>query len=493
VDELTMKLSLENLEHLPPTIKRPRYARADLSAGIVHIGIGNFHRAHMALYMHDLFNQGRDHDWAIVGGSVRSQDLPIRADLKGQDWLTTLVELDPDADHPIVTGSMIDYATIEEDNRSLITAMAAPEIRIVSLTVTEGGYYIDPATGKFDPDHPDILADAAAPARPCTAFGAIIAALSERQARGLEAFTVMSCDNLPENGHVAKATVTGLAEKGDPALADWIGELVAFPCSMVDRITPGTTDRERAMVRDRYDIDDPRPVVCEGFRQWVLEDSFSAGRPAFEAAGVTMTPNVAPYEMMKIRILNGGHAAMAYPSALLDIEFVHDAAKHPLIEGFLDRLETEEIIPMVPPVPDTDLTQYYLQVKGRLQNPGVGDTISRLCFDGSNRQPKFILPTIRERLKQGLTIEGLSLVSAMWCRYLQGRSDSGRDIQIDDPSRASITAHAERAHANPLAFLEQREIFGDIADSQVFRKAFEGHLTAITRDGAAAVLSGYAA
>jgi len=320
----------------------PAYDRSKLTPGIVHIGLGNFHRAHMAVYLDDLFALGQGHDWAILGAGVREGDAKMREALIAQDCLSTVIELDPKGKSARRIGSMIGFLPVEPHNGALIVAMSDPAIRIVSLTVTEGGYFIDPATGAFDPTHPEIVADAARPHR--TAFGAIIAALKARRAAGVPPFTVMSCDNLPGNGHVTQAALTGLARLSDPALADWIASNVAFPNGMVDRITPATGPRERAMAQ-AFGLDDPVPVTCEPFRQWVLEDNFPQGRPALEKVGVTLTPHVHAYELMKIRILNGGHATIAYPGGLLDIEYVHEAMAHPLIRGFLDKVETEEVIP----------------------------------------------------------------------------------------------------------------------------------------------------
>ncbi|WP_284323520.1 mannitol dehydrogenase family protein [Cypionkella aquatica] len=471
------------------TAKLPAYDRSKLTPGIVHIGLGNFHRAHMAVYLDDLFALGLAHDWAILGAGVREGDARMRDAMLAQDCLSSIIELDPKGKSARRIGAMIGFIEVQPDNATLIAAMAKPEIRIVSLTVTEGGYFIDPATGAFDPTAPDIAADAANPHR--TAFGAIIAALKARRAAGIAPFTVMSCDNLPGNGHVAQAAVVGLARLSDPALADWIDATVAFPNGMVDRITPATGPRERSMAAAFGLGDDPVPVTCEPFRQWVVEDNFPAGRPPLERVGVTFSNDVHAYEAMKIRILNGGHATIAYPGGLLDIEYVHEAMAHPLILGFLNKLETTEIIPTVAPVPNTNLVDYYAKIVERFSNPEVADTERRLCLDGSNRQPKFIVPPLRDRLAAGQSCDGLALVSALWCRYCNGLSDKGTAIEPNDPNWDALQATAKLAQKNPQAWLDQRTIYGDLADNPVFQTAFATQLARVRDEGCEAALRAY--
>ncbi|WP_149139579.1 mannitol dehydrogenase family protein [Gemmobacter caeruleus] len=469
----------------------PRYDRSKLTPGIVHIGLGNFHRAHMAVYLDDLFNRGLGHDWAILGAGVRAPDARMRDALLAQDCLSTVIELDPAGRTCRRVGAMIDFLPVEAGNASLIAAMTRPEIRIVSLTVTEGGYFINAATGQFDPDAPEIAADAANPAAPGTAFGAIIAALKARRAAGTPAFTVMSCDNLPGNGQVARAAVVGLARLSDPALADWIDAHVAFPNGMVDRITPATGPRERAMAAQFGLADDPVPVTCEPFRQWVIEDHFPAGRPPLEQVGVTFSDHVHAYEMMKIRILNGGHAIIAYPGGLMDIEYVHEAMAHPLITGFLDKVERDEVIPYVPPVPDTAIPAYYDLIRARFSNPEVADTERRLCLDGSNRQPKFIIPSIRDARAAGKPARGLALVSALWCRYCAGTSDSGTEIAPNDPNWDQLNPLARRAQTDPQAWLDQPTIYGDLARDAGFAADFAHWVASLRDHGTAATLRAY--
>lgn len=488
---MTQNLSLSALAHLPAGVAKPNYERSRLRAGILHIGVGNFHRAHQAVYLDELFNTGRDLDWALVGAGLRAGDTAMRQALAAQDWLTTVVELEPGANTARVTGSMIDFLPVEGGGRAIVDALDDPALRIVSLTVTEGGYCIDPATGAFNPDHPDIVHDAARMDTPRGVFGVILAALRRRRDRGLVPFTVMSCDNIPHNGLVARDAVAGLAQLVDPALADYVRDRVAFPNSMVDRITPATTDRERAILAERFGIQDNWPVFCEPFRQWVLEDSFPAGRPALEEVGVTFTSHVAAFELMKLRILNGGHATIAYPAALLGIHFVHDAMADPLVRGFLDKLETDEIIPCVPPVPGVSLGAYYELVCRRFANPDVGDTIPRLAQDGSNRQPKFILPSTRDRLRAGADVAGLALESALWCRYCAGTTDAGGPLKVDDPNADRLMSAAMAAKDQPASFLELRDIFGDIADSTLFRSRFEAALKSLWQVGTRMTLQRY--
>jgi mannitol 2-dehydrogenase len=487
---MNVKLSAAALSRLPAGVAAPKYKRSDLRAGIVHIGVGNFHRAHQAVYLDDLFNAGRDHDWAIIGTGVRDADVTVRDKLGEQDWLTTVVEQEADTTNIRVTASMIDFVR-PYDIPALLDAISQPSIRIVSLTVTEGGYYISPATQHFDPTHPDIVADSQHPDAPKTAFGLIAAGLKRRRAAGTAPFTVMSCDNIPGNGHVTENAVAGLAELVDPEFAGWIRANVAFPNSMVDRITPATTDRERAILRDKCGLEDNWPVFCEEFRQWVVEDKFPAGRPALETVGVTFTSDVSPYELMKIRILNGGHAAIAYPAGLLDIHFVHEAMADEQIRAFLEKLTKSEIQPVVPPPPNTRLDDYRELIARRFGNPKIGDTIQRLCFDGSNRQPKFILPTVVDRLKAGGSFRGLALVSALWCRYCYGETESGKAIAPNDPGWERIRAAAKQARSDPRAFLGLRDIFGKLAEQPAYVSAFSSALSALWADGVRSTLADY--
>ncbi len=484
---MATRLSLDTLTSLTAAVSRPGYARGDLAPGIVHFGVGNFHRGHMAVYLDQLFEAGRDRDWAIVGAGVTAYDSRMRAALAGQDWLTTVVEQSEQHSGARVTGAMVGFLP-PGDTVAVLGRLADPQIRIVSLTVTEGGYFIDSATGAFAADHPMIQADAAASDDPRTVFGLILAGLRARRAAGVPPFTVLSCDNVPHNGAVARNAVVGLADAVDPALAAWVRAAVAFPNAMVDRVVPATGDRERQLLRDQFGVEDAAPVFCEDFRQWVLEDHFSAGRPALEAAGATFVADVTPFETMKLRILNGGHALIAYPAALLDLTFVHEALRHELVGGFLAKVATDEILPIVPPVPGVDLRDYLALVQRRFANPKIGDTVRRLACDGANRQPKFIIPSIRDRLAKAAPVDGLALGSALWCRYCAGSTESGAEIAADDPGWERLQERARAARSDPAAWLGMRDIYGDVGDAPVFAAAFAAGLEALWADGTATVL-----
>lgn len=486
---MTTTLSAGTLAAIAATATVPAYDRAGLSAGILHFGVGNFHRAHQAVYLDALFGAGRDHDWAILGAGVMPSDQRMHDALAGQDWLTTVVEQSGADSRARVVGSMTGMLPVG-DSAAIIARLADPAIRIVSLTVTEGGYFID-AAGAFDPGHPAILADAAVPDHPRTVFGLIVAGLRQRRAAGVPPFTVMSCDNIPHNGAVTRNTVVGTARLSDPDLADWIAAAVPFPNGMVDRITPATGAAEREALARDFGIADAAPVFCEDFAQWVLEDRFPAGRPALETVGVQFVPDVTPFETMKIRILNGGHAVIAYPAGLLGIPFAHEAMASPLILGFLEKVEREEIIPTVPPVPGTDLDAYFAIIKRRFANPKIKDTIRRLCLDGSNRQPKFIVPTIADRLKAGAGLHGLALESALWCRYCYGEAENGGATEPNDPNWDRLTATARQARAEPAVWLDMAEVYGDTGRAPPFRDAFAAALRALWAEGTHAVLARY--
>lgn len=485
-----MKLANKALSELPDSIARPTYDRAKLSPGIVHIGLGNFHRAHQAWYLHRLMNAGLAQDWAIIGAGVRPNDETMRQKLAAQDYLTTLIELDPSGSSAEVVGSMIDYVPVEEGNGPLIARMAKPDIRIVALTVTEGGYYVDPATNAFDASHPDIVHDAANPERPRTAFGAIVAALRLRRAGGHGPFTCQCCDNLQSNGDVLRQTVVSLARLSDPELAGWIDANCTFPNAMVDCIVPATGPKEIELAR-AFGIDDAAPVTHENFRQWVMEDNFCQGRPDWDKVGAQFSDNVHGYEAQKIRILNAGHQVIVNAAELLGIETISAAMADPAIHALFRKVELEEIAPHVVPVPGMTPEQYVDLIDRRFSNPAIVDTVRRVAFDGSSRHPGFVLPTVRDALAAGAPVEGLALVEAAWARMCAGQREDGTPIEPNDPFWDDLTAVAQTARDTPRAWLEMRHLYGDLADQPRFAEAFARWLRMIWAEGTETALRAY--
>ncbi|MCB1336370.1 MAG: mannitol dehydrogenase family protein [Maritimibacter sp.] len=487
---MAVKLSNATLDQLPEGVERPTYDRSALTAGIVHIGLGNFHRAHQSWYLHRLMQQGLAQDWAIVGAGVRPYDEQMRQKMAAQDYLTTLIELDPSGTSAEVVGSMIDYVPIEPGNGALIARMAEPDIRIVALTVTEGGYYIDPATNRFDATHPDIVHDAAHPEAPRTAFGAMIAALRRRRDSGVGPFTGQCCDNLQSNGKILRQTVVSLARLSDPDLADWIDATCTFPNAMVDCIVPATGPKELALALE-FGIDDAVPVTHENFRQWVIEDAFCQGRPDWDKAGAQFTDDVHGYEAQKIRILNAGHQVIVNLAEILHIETISEIMRHDTIRAVFRKIQAEEIVPHVVPVPGMTPEQYVELIERRFSNPAIVDTTRRVAFDGSSRHPGMVLPTVRDGLRAGVPVAGLALVEAAWCRMCEGNREDGSRIEPNDPFWDDLTAVATKAKDDPRAWLEMRQYYGDLADQPRFAEAFARWLGMIWSDGIEAAMNAY--
>ena len=485
-----MKLSNASLAALPDHIAGPAFTRDNLTPGIVHIGLGNFHRAHQAWYLQQLMQRGLAHNWAIIGAGVRRADEVQRKKLAVQDYLTTLVELDPKGRSAEVVGSMIGFVPVEESNAALIAQMAEPSIRIVSLTVTEGGYYMDPVTRVFDAAHPDMRYDSENPKKPRTAFGAMIAALAIRRANGTGPFTCQSCDNLQGNGDILRQTLVSLAHLSDPDLAEWIDENCSFPNSMVDCIVPATGPKELELVK-YLGIEDAAPVTHENFRQWVIEDDFCAGRPDWDRAGAIFTDDVHSFEAMKIRILNGGHRLISDAGEILSVEFISQCMAHPLIGDYFRKVAKTEIALQVTPVPDMTPDAYVDLIDQRFSNPEIIDTVRRVAFDGSSRQPGFILPLLRDALTQGDTMDGIALSQALWARMCAGTREDGSQIEPNDPNWGQLNSTAIAAKSNPQAWLEQRELYGDLAENKRLQSSFQRWHSLIWSDGAESALRTY--
>ena len=480
-----MPLNQAALASLPESVARPTYDRSRVTPGIVHFGVGGFHRAHQAMYVDSLMNQGTALDWGIIGVGTMPQDFRMRDALVPQDGLYTLVLKHPDGTlEPRVIGSVVGYHLASDDPEKVLGALTAPSTRIVSLTITEGGYLFHPSTGELDSSAPSLQPDLVEGAVPSTPFGYIVEALRRRREAGTAAFTVMSCDNIPGNGDVARRMISTFARLKDDGLGAWIGAEVAFPNCMVDRITPVTTSDDIDSLRERFEVEDRWPVVCEPFTQWVLEDHFTVGRPPFEEVGVQLVPDVEPYELMKLRLLNASHQALCYLGYLAGYRYAHEVCQDPLFVDFLLAYMDREATPTLPEVPGVDLTAYKHQLVERFANPEVRDTLARLCAESSDRIPKWLVPVIRTNLEHDGEVELSALVVAAWARYAEGLDEQDQPIEVVDQLREQLMAAAGRQGQDPLAFLRNERLFGDLAEQETFTRAYERFLTSLHAHGA---------
>ena len=456
-----------------------------------HIGVGGFHRAHQALYLQELIEWGGHNDWGICGVGLLPGDRKMSDVLRGQDYLYTLLERDARNKRAVIVASITSYLLAEEDAPAIIAQLAAPETRIVSLTITEGGYYVHAGTGAFDSTHPAIQHDLANSQNPTTVYGYLLLALRLRRERGLPPFTVLSCDNIQGNGAVARTMLLSFAELVAPELARWIAENVAFPNTMVDRITPVTTDIDRAAIAERYGIEDGWPVVCETFRQWVIEDWFCSGRPAFENVGVQMTGDVGPYETMKIRLLNASHSAMGYLGYLAGFRTIGEIIADPDFAQYIRALMDEEVTPLLPPVAGVNLTEYKATLVERFANPNIRDTALRICGGGSGKMPKFILSSLQEARERGRGFRRLALCVAAWFRFLQGTDEAGQPIPLDDPQADRLRGAALAGGKNPLPLLSLTDMFGDLGRDSLVVETIGRALASLYERGARATLQDY--
>ena len=483
------RLSAKTLSNVPAGVALPKYDRAQITPGIVHLGIGAFHRAHMAVYVDDLLADNPH--WAIVGASLRRPD--TKEALEPQDGLYTVAVRDAAGTHPRVIGSILKVLDANTEREELLALMASPQIRIVSLTVTEKGYCHDPATGELDQRHPDVVHDLANPASPRSAPGMLVEALARRKAAGIAPFAVMSCDNLPSNGATVKRIVTKFATLRDAALGEWVGK-VAFPGTMVDRIVPSTTDADRQTVAGLIGADDAWPIMTEPFTQWVIEDHFPDGRPPFEKVGAQLVEDVEPFERMKLRMLNGSHSTMAYLGYLAGYEYISDVMGDADFVKLIHGLMTEEAMPTLD-MPGVDLGAYRDQLLDRFRNPALKHRTWQIAMDGSQKMPQRLLGTIRERLKAGQPFDRLGLGVAAWMRYVTGIDEKGESIDVRDPLAMRMMAIAADAGDDAEALYEGlvalTEVFGtDLGENQVFGETVATHLDELFEVGVKATVAG---
>ncbi|MFI2364754.1 mannitol dehydrogenase family protein [Promicromonospora sp. NPDC019610] len=472
-----------------PAVSLPPYDRAGVRVGIVHLGVGGFHRAHQALAVDELLRRGEARDWGICGVGLLPGDAAMRDALRAQDGLYTLVTKHPDGRLDArVVGSIVEYLFAPDDPEAVLERMAHPDTRIVSLTITEGGYGFDQVTGEFDATAPAVVADARPGAVPATVFGYVVEALARRRARGLPPFTVMSCDNVQGNGEKARTVFAAFAALRDADLGRWVHDEVAFPSSMVDRITPVTTDEDRALVAERLGVADRWPVVAEPFFQWVLEDRFPLGRPPLEHAGVQLVADVEPYELMKLRLLNASHQAIAYFGWLSGYRYAHEAMADPVVARFVRDFMDREATPTLRPVPGVDLDEYKATLVERFGNPEVRDTLARLCAETSDRIPKWLVPIVREQLLAGGEIVRSAAIVASWARYAEGTDEQGEPIDVVDRLADRLVPLARAQRGDAAAFLRSPDLFGSLVTEPRFVAAYLDALGSLHQAGARATL-----
>lgn len=484
-------LNQSTIASLPECVHRNDFDRTQLVPGIAHMGVGAFHRAHQAVCLDEAIAKSGSTEWGLVGIGLLPFDIPMRDACKKQDCLYTVNELSPTGGRNIkLIQCMIDYLYAPDDISKVLEKLSEPTIRIVSLTITEGGYLMDPK-GNFLLSHPSIVADLTSPNLPVTAFGLITEALHRRRQAGIRPFTVMSCDNLRHNGNKAKKACLTYARARDPELADWIDANVSFPNGMVDRITPATHPHLREELNAQSGVDDQIPVICEEFMQWVLEDDFKEGRPALELAGVTLTDDVLPYEDAKIRLLNGTHQMLSYPAFLAGLRTVDGAMNDPLFQNYLRDFLNEDAGPHLKSIPGMDLEVYKETLLSRFSNPAIEDQLARLCMDGGSKIHVFLLPTIHANFVAGKNCPRMAFLLACYNHYIHtDKDDLGDEYQLREPN-AMDSLIPIIASSDPLALLQSAHLLGDTAAHPEFVESYLSFVNHLKKDGVRKTLQSY--
>jgi mannitol 2-dehydrogenase len=491
---VTEKVPLNNatLSSLPSTVEPLGYNRNEsetkIQAGIMHFGVGAFHRSHQALYLDKVLANTRSTEWGLVGVGLLSFDLPMRDAMKAQDCLYTVNEMSPVGEMKThVVQSMVDYIYGPDNFEVVVARLMDPAIRIVSLTITEGGYLMN-NRGEFLRDHPAVIRDLENPSLPQSVFGIIIEALARRRKAKMDAFTIMSCDNLRHNGKQARKACLAFANARDPELANWIDENVTFPSAMVDRITPAMNAELRNSITTRSGVDDLAPVIAEDFTQWVLEDNFRYGRPAYETAGVTMTDDVTPYEEAKIRLLNGSHQMLSYPAFLSGFRRVDVALTDPLFSDYIQSFLDKDAGPWLQSIPGMELNSYKATLLQRFKNTAIGDQLARLCLDGGSKIPGFLLPSMDANLKHKGTCHRLAYLLACYNHYIHTKTDDmGQEFTLNEPNAMALLEPIIASN-DPMTLLQSTHLVGDASHYPQFVKDYLACCKNIESQGARATL-----
>ncbi|WAJ72214.1 mannitol dehydrogenase family protein [Catenovulum adriaticum] len=480
-DTQSQRLNQLTLANLPSEIDVPTYDRSQLKAGIVHIGVGGFHRAHQAVYINELLKTPGSEQWAICGVGLFENNRALNDILAEQDYLYSLVVRHPNGqiDNKVI-GSMIDFILAPDNQQSVIDKLAHPDTKIVSLTITEGGYNLHPATGEFDFENQDILHDIQNPNMPKTAFGYITAGLKQRKNAGLPAFTVQSCDNIQHNGAVARKMLLTFAKQQDPDLSQWIADNVAFPNAMVDRITPITTDADKAHVATTFNLNDEWPITCESFAQWVIEDNFSNGRPNWNLVGAQFVKDVTPFEKMKIRLLNAGHSVLGLLGSIYDYNTIDETVSDKDFAEYLRAFMDLEVTPLLDELDGINLTQYKDTLIERFSNPNIKDSLSRICSESSAKLPKFLIATINENLAAGRDSSLAILVIATWCLYSDKQVNQANvKLNIQDAMHSELAKFAQQTKNDKFAFLQINSLFGNLHKQESFSQIYANAIDAL--------------
>ncbi|RDW62439.1 mannitol 2-dehydrogenase [Coleophoma cylindrospora] len=488
---------LRKAEQSQNAVKIPSFDRNGVKEGIVHVGVGGFHRAHLAVYVDELMGQFGLRDWAICGVGLQPFDAGMRDALVPQDCLYTVIERAATGSSARVIGSINSFLYALDNPEAVIAKMAHPDTHIVSMTITESGYYYNENTHELELEHPDIVADLASDlAKPRTTFGYLFAALARRHEAGLRPFTVLSCDNMQKNGTITRNMLLTFARHRDPKIAEWIEKLGGFPNSMVDRITPRTGEIDKTNLAETFGIQDAWPVVTEPFMQWVVEDRFADGRPPFEKVGVQVVSDVSDvekFECHKLRLLNASHTAMSYAAFLGGFEYVHQVLENPLFHNYIYNMMHKEVKPLLPAIPGVDIDEYCNTLLERFANPTIMDQITRLTLNGSGKLPQFIMPSIAEQIMHGdRNFRRLTFCVASWFRYLNGVDEQGKPFFIDDPMAEDLKARAIKGGEKPFPLLDVKSLFGDdLRGDKVFVDELTNAMESLHRDGALATLAKY--
>lgn len=455
---------------LPKEVTIPLYNRSKIKSGIVHIGIGGFHRSHEAFYMDQVLGQQNVTDWGICGIALLEADRKIFDCLAKQDGLYTLMINGSDGTlNARVIGSITEYLFAPSNPEAVIEKISDPGIKIITLTITEGGYNFSETTGEFQIMEPAIQRDLKYPENPRTVFGFITQALKRRRDRGIAGLTIQSCDNIQKNGDISKKMLLAYVNEAEPGLTEWIDKHVTFPNCMVDRITPATKPSDTENLKSVYGIDDAWPVVCEPFIQWIIEDNYSNGRPDWASTGVQFVPDVGPYEKMKIRLLNAGHSLLGFTGTLYGCNTVDEAVRIPMLRSFLREFMDREVTPVLEKVEGIKIEDYKDTLIQRFENPNIKDQLSRICLESSAKIPKFLLPTIKEQLERGGQTKRGAVIVAAWCRYYELAGTPGHNYEIVDKMEDVLHNNAlVSVSGDPLAFLKIETVFSDLVRSKRF-------------------------